>query len=347
MKGEMDRREFLKYSLATGALIAAGDNILESATAQAAAGVTEVDKLTVWVLTDNYYDANRPDVKTTKRYRSMPGKSMHAEHGVSYYVETVVNGKTSACMYDYGLDSAGVLNNIALLGIDVGKVNAFSLSHGHYDHYSSAANILKQNRSRIAAGTPFYVGEEAFAHRYTVRPGAAEPSDLGQLKREDIEAAGVKIVEVKAPTEIVPGAYFTGNIERVTAYEKVAATFTIKRGDKIEHDTFPGEQGLFIKVKGKGLVVLSGCAHAGIVNTVKQAQKAAGTDKIHAIMGGFHLINAKPEIIQSTVADIKAMKPDMIVPAHCTGFETIVAFSKEMPNEFVLNTAGTQYTFRA
>ncbi len=347
MENGVSRREFLKYSAATGMLIAAGDGIIESVLAQASTGVTEVDKLTVWVLTDNYYDANRADVKNTKRYRSMPGKSIHAEHGVSFYVETIVTGKASTCMFDYGLDPVGVMNNIALLGIDVGKVNAFSLSHGHYDHYTSAVSILKQNRSRIPEGTPFYVGEEAFARRYSLRPGAAEPSDLGQLRKEDIEALGLKVVEVKMPHEIVPGAYFTGNIERITAYEKVSAIFTIKRGDKMEHDTFPGEQAIFFNVKGKGLVVLSGCAHAGIVNTVKQAQRVAGTDKIHAIMGGFHLINAKPELIQNTVADIKAMKPELIVPAHCTGFEAVVAFSKEMPNEFVMNTAGTQYTFTA
>lgn len=347
MKEEMDRREFLKYSLVTGALIAAGDGIMESVMAQAATGVTEVDKLTVWVLTDNYYDSNRADVKGTKRYRAMPGKSIHAEHGVSFYAETTVNGKTSTCMYDYGFDPVGVMNNIALLGIDVGRVNAFSLSHGHYDHYTSAVSILKQNQSRIAGGTPFFVGVEAFARRYSLRPGATEPTDLGQLKKEDIEALGLKVVEVKTPVEIAPGAYFTGNIERVTSYEKVPTSFQIKRGEKIEHDTFPGEQAVFFKVKGKGLVVLSGCAHAGIVNTAKQAQKVAGTDKIHAIMGGFHLINAKPEVIQRTVTDIKAMKPDIIVPAHCTGFEAVVAFSKEMPNEFVMNTAGTQYTFAA
>jgi len=347
MNTEVSRREFLKYSLITGALIAAGDGVMENVMAQATAGVTEVDKLTIWVVTDNYYDANRADVKNSKRYRSVPGKSIHAEHGLSYYVETTVSGKTSACMFDYGLDPVGVMNNIALLGIDVGKANAFSLSHGHYDHYTSAVSILRQNQSRIAAGTPFYVGEEAFARRYALRPGATEPTDLGQLRKDEIEALGLKVVEVKAPLEIVPGAYFTGNIERVTAYEKVPTTFQIKRGEKLEHDTFPGEQAVFFKVKGKGLVVLSGCAHAGIVNTVRQAQKSAGTEKVHAILGGFHLINTKPELIQSTVADIKAMKPDMIVPAHCTGFEAIVAFSREMPNEFVMNTAGTQYTFAA
>jgi len=280
----------------------------------------------------------------------LPGKAIHAEHGISFFLETVADGKTSGCMFDYGLNPVGVMNNIALLGLDIGKTNAFSLSHGHYDHYMSAVSILKENRSRIATGTPFYVGEEAFAQRYLKRPGTAgetELVDIGQLRKEDIEALGLKVVEVKTPVEIVPGAYFTGNIERVTPYEQVATTFQIKRGEKIEHDMFPGEQGIFFNVKGKGLVVLSGCAHTGIVNTIKQAQKSAGTDKIHAIMGGFHLINAKPEIIQSTVADIKAMKPDYIVPTHCSGFETIVAFSREMPNEFVLNTAGTQYTFPA
>jgi len=347
MKDGMDRREFLKFSMAAGALLVAGEGTKTGVKAQGTIRVTEVDRVTVWVLTDNYYDALRPDSKITKRYRVVPGKSIHAEHGLAYYVETVVNGKASACMFDYGLDPLGVMNNIALLGLDVGKANAFSLSHGHFDHWMGAVSILKQNQSRIAGGTPFYVGEEAFARRYSLRPGTTEAADIGQLRKEDIEALGLKVVEVKNPLQIIPGAYFTGNIERVTTYEKVPPSLLIKRGEKPEPDDFRGEQALFFNVKGKGLVVLSGCAHAGIVNTVKHAQKIAGTDKIHAVMGGFHLINAKPAVIQNTVADIKAMKPDHVVPTHCTGFEAIVAFSREMPNEFIINTAGTQYTFTA
>jgi len=343
----LNRRDFLKYAAATGILVAAGETLKTGVMAEAAMGVTEVDKLTIWILADNYYDTNEPDSKITKRYRSVAGKSMSAQHGLSYYIETVIGGKTSACMFDFGLDPAGVLGNIALLGLDMGKTNAFSLSHGHYDHYTGAVSILKQNQSRIAAGTPFYVGEEAFARRYTLRSGATEPTDLGQLSKEDIEALGVKVVETKTPTEIVPGAYVTGKIERVTSYEKVPATQQVKRGEKIESDTFQGEQAIFFNVKGKGLVVLSGCAHCGIVNTVKHAQKIAGTDKVHAIMGGFHLIVAKPELIQSTVADIKAMKPDHIVGTHCTGFRAMVALSREMPEAFTINTAGTKYTFGA
>ena len=347
MKEGMDRREFLKFSMATGALLVAGEGIRAGVMAQGTVRVTQVDKLTLWVLTDNYYDVNRAEAKIGKRYRAVPGKSIHAEHGLSFYVETVIDGKTSACMFDYGLDPLGVMNNIALLGLDIGKANAFSLSHGHWDHYTSAVSILKQNQSRIAGRTPFYVGEEAFARRYSLRPGTTEFADLGQLRKEDIEALGLEVVEVKNPLQIIPGAYFSGNIKRVTAYEKPPPTLLVKRGEKPEPDDFRGEQALFFNVKGKGLVVVTSCAHAGIVNTVKQAQKIAGTDKIHAVMGGFHLANAKPEIIQNTVADVKAMKPDYIVPAHCTGFETIVAFSREMPNEFILNTAGTQYTFGA
>ena len=109
--------------MATGMLIAAGERLQSLATAGEAAKTTEVDKLTIWVLTDNYYDTNIVDGKNGKRYRVVPGKSIHAEHGLSYYVETVVDGKTSACMFDYGLDAAGVMNNIALLGIDIGNVD--------------------------------------------------------------------------------------------------------------------------------------------------------------------------------------------------------------------------------
>ena len=331
MNDGMGRREFLKVSMATGAVLVAGGSMKEGVMAQDKGPIAEVDKLTVWVLTDNLYDALRPDSKITKRYRVLPGKSIHAEHGLAYFIETVSNGKTTRCMFDYGLDPAGVMNNVELLGLDLGKASAFSLSHGHFDHWMAVTGILKRNQSKIAAGTPFYVGEEAFARRYSLRPGTDEAMDLGQLKKEDLEALGLKVVEVKEPLQIIPGAYFTGNIERVTPYEKPPPVLLIKRGEKPEPDDFRGEQALFFKVKGKGLVVLSGCAHVGIVNTVKHSQKIAGTDQLHAVLGGFHLINAKQERIEQTVADIKALKPEHIVPTHCTGFEAISTFAREMP----------------
>ncbi|MBI5583924.1 MAG: twin-arginine translocation signal domain-containing protein, partial [Deltaproteobacteria bacterium] len=121
MENEMGRRDFLKFSLAAGALLAVGEATKGKLMAQEAGKIMEVDQLTIWVLTDNYFDTLRPDSKITKRYRVTPGKSIHAEHGLAYFVETVVNGQARACMFDYGLDPIGVMNNIAVLGLDVGK----------------------------------------------------------------------------------------------------------------------------------------------------------------------------------------------------------------------------------
>ncbi len=347
MGHDVSRREFLKYSAAGGALLAAGGPILGRAAGETPPAITSVDKLTVWVLTDNYFDSNRPDAKIAKRFRAGPGRSLHAEHGISFFVEAVVAGKPAACMFDYASDPVGVLNNAGLLGVDPGAASAFALSHGHWDHYLSAVEILKRSSAKIARGTTFYAGEEAFARRYSLRPGQTTPTDLGQLRKDTIEGLGLSVNEVRTRVEIVPGGYLTGNIARVTPYEQVAPTFLVQRGDKLEQDLFPGEQALLFHVRGKGLVVISGCAHAGIVNTVRQAQKAAGIEKVHAIMGGFHLTGAKPEVIQSTVADLKALRPDYVVPAHCSGFETMVALAKEMPTEFVISTAGAQYLFAA
>jgi 7,8-dihydropterin-6-yl-methyl-4-(beta-D-ribofuranosyl)aminobenzene 5'-phosphate synthase len=353
MLKEMNRREFLKTTAATGAALMAGDVLKGGApVAYGSVKIPEVEKLVITVITDNYYDCLRPNYKVAKRYFIIPGTSIHAEHGLAYYIETVVNGKPNAFMFDYGLDFQGVGKNMELLDIDVKRVEALGLSHGHFDHWGNLIAILKYNRAKIRKGIPLYVGEEAFSQRFADLPaGAFDVSgmiDLEQLRRDEIESLSVaKIVEIKDPTLIVPGAYLTGNIERVTEYEKGSPMLLIKRGEKMERDFFTGEQSLVFNVKGKGLVVVSSCAHAGIVNTVKHAQKMAGIEKVHAVIGGFHLSGAKPEVIQRTIADIKAIAPEYIVPMHCTGFEAITAFQREMPGQFIINTAGTRYIFTA
>jgi len=356
MPKEMDRREFLKATAAIGATVMAG-NILKGGESMAYGSqkTQEVEKVVITVITDNYYDCLRwnlfpPDFKMVKRYMIGPGSSIHAEHGLSYHIETYLEGKSHPFMFDYGLDFQGVMRNIELLGIDLTRLEALGLSHGHFDHWGNLIPLLKQNKNKIKKGTPLYVGEEAFNRRYAnLPPGRYDPSgmqDLGELKREEIEALDlVKIIEVKEPTPIVPGAYLTGNIERTTEYEKGSPILLIKRGESKEPDLFLGEQSIVFNVKGKGLVVLSSCAHAGIVNTVKHAQKITGTDKVHAIIGGFHLIGAPEAKIKSTVADIKAINPDYIIPMHCTGWEAITLFEREMPKQFILNTAGSKYIF--
>jgi len=230
-----------------------------------------------------------------------------------------------------------------LLNIDFAELEALTVSHGHWDHYLTLVDLLKAKRTMMRRGIPLYVGEGAFDEKFWRHPDGTIMS-LGQFKREDIEALGfVKIVEIKGPTPIVPGAYLTGKIEMVTEYEKGQPPLLMKRGDQFQQDFFIGEQAVVLNIKGRGLVVVSGCAHRGIVNAVKQAQKITGIEKVHAVMGGFHLMWASPEKIQRTIADIKATSPDYIVPNHCTGFGATMAFANEMPDQFIFSTVGTQF----
>ena len=172
--------------------------------------------------------------------------------------------------------------------------------------------------------------------------------DIGQLKKSEIEQFGVvDIQELKEPREIIPGGYATGPVEMVTDYEKGNPNLLVKRGDRLEQDLFEGELALFFVVKDKGLVILSGCAHIGIINIVKYAVQITGISKIHAIIGGFHLVNAQKSLIDRYIEDIKSFSPEYIVPTHCTGFEAVIRFAREMPEQFILNTAGTSYTFGA
>jgi 7,8-dihydropterin-6-yl-methyl-4-(beta-D-ribofuranosyl)aminobenzene 5'-phosphate synthase len=274
-------------------------------------------------------------------------RGLHAEHGLAYHVETVVNGHSYSFLFDYGTDIHGVNRNMELLGIDFKKLGALGLSHGHWDHYIAMVDTLRSRKGMMREGMPLYVGEETFVERFS-KGADGSIASLGQLTREEVEGLGfVHIREITDPTPLVPGAYLTGRIEKVTDYEKGQPSLLIKRGDRFEQDDFVGEQAVVLNAKGKGLVVLSGCAHRGIVNAAKHAQKMTGVERVHAVVGGFHLTGARAEVIQQTIADIKAMAPEYIVPTHCTGFEAITAFAREMPNQFILNTAGTRYLFTA
>jgi 7,8-dihydropterin-6-yl-methyl-4-(beta-D-ribofuranosyl)aminobenzene 5'-phosphate synthase len=338
MLKEMNRREFLKASAITGSLLISGDFFGDrTRLAYGAVNIPEAERITITIIEDNYYDALRPDSKIAKRYNG----DLYAEHGLACHVETVVDGRSHSLLFDFGRTFPAVSTNIDALKIDFEKLEALALSHGHQDHCGGLLEILKSRRDKISKGIPLYVGEDAFAER-----GAGKRVVHRPPKQEEIEGLGfVKIVEIQDPTPIVPGAYLTGRIEKVTDYEKVDPGRWVKKGDNLEPETFIGEQSVVLNARGKGLVVVTGCGHVGVVNTVKHAQKITGIKKVHAIIGGFHLTGAKEDLIQRTVADIKAMAPDYIVPMHCTGFEATVAFAKEMPDHFILNTVGTRYVF--
>jgi 7,8-dihydropterin-6-yl-methyl-4-(beta-D-ribofuranosyl)aminobenzene 5'-phosphate synthase len=326
MEKGMNRREFLRATATTGMVFLTGNFLQGVSWAQGVVKIPESEKIVISVITDNYADFLRKDYKIAKRpaATSPLADIFHAEHGLAYQIETVVNGESHFCIFDFAVDPQGVIRNMKLLNIDFTKIEALGLSHPHFDHFNAMNEILKTYKDSIRKGIPFYVGEQFFGKSGRI-----------PFKREDIEGLGiVKIVEIKEPTPIIPGAYLPGKIELVTDYET-------------KQEILIGEQAVILNAKGKGLVVLSGCAHRGIVNTVKKAQKMTGIEKVCAVMGGFHLINANPEVIKKSVADIKAINPEYIIPMHCTGYEGISAFADEMPNQFILNTAGTKYIITA
>jgi 7,8-dihydropterin-6-yl-methyl-4-(beta-D-ribofuranosyl)aminobenzene 5'-phosphate synthase len=338
MLKEINRRDFLKVSAVTGASILSSDLLYTDPIVYGAVNLPEAEKITMTIVADNYCETTRPSYKIADRFS---GGNLYAEHGLSCHIETVVDGRSHALLFDFGRTFHAVSRNIDTLKIDFDKLEALALSHGHQDHWGDLVEILKSRRERISKQIPLYVGEEAFAERGQGKRVAHRPP-----KKVDVEGLGVvRIVEIKDPTPIVAGAYLTGRIEKVTDYEKVDPGRWVKRGDNLEPETFIGEQSVVLNLKGKGLVVVTGCGHVGVVNTVKHAQKITGIGKVHAVMGGFHLTGAKAEVIQRTVADIKAMAPDYVVPMHCTGFEAAAALAKEMPDQFILNTVGTKYIF--
>ena len=142
-----------------------------------------MDSLAVTVITDNYYDKLRPDQKIAHRAKIAHGNSMHSEHGLSYHIEASASGRTHAFMFDYGVEGEGIVKNMKLLEIDLGRLEAFALSHGHYDHWGSLIYLLKKYKAQIRRGAPLYVGEEAFARRFARPPAKVDqPGDARERR---------------------------------------------------------------------------------------------------------------------------------------------------------------------
>ena len=159
--------------------------------------------------------------------------------------------------------------------------------------------------------------------------------------------AGVDIIKSEGPYYLAGGSILAlGTVGRQTDFEKGFPFAEAKIGGTWGSDPFRDDQALVLKLKNKGIIVVGGCSHAGIINTVRYAQKVTETEEVHAVLGGFHLTGALFEpIIDRTIAELKRINPTFVIPMHCTGTKAVCRFSGEMPEAFILNVAGTTYTF--
>ncbi len=176
----------------------------------------------------------------------------------------------------------------------------------------------------------------------------AHTTDMPTLNGAVLEEAGAVLQETKgASTTASDLVLVTGEVERVTGFEKGFPWAEAKINDHWVVDPFHDDQGVAVKVKDRGLVVIGGCSHAGIINTVKQAQETTRTDTVYAVLGGFHLTGPLFDpIIGPTIEEMKKIGPKYVVPMHCTGWKAINQFAREMPEQFLLNSVGTTYIFQ-
>jgi 7,8-dihydropterin-6-yl-methyl-4-(beta-D-ribofuranosyl)aminobenzene 5'-phosphate synthase len=226
------------------------------------------------------------------------------------------------------------------LGIKITEVESIVLSHGHMDHHGALKNILKQKAEPI----PLIVHPDVFLKkRFIILPDGKKIS-FSVLQEDTLQEMGSQIIKNKLPSLLATDlALVTGEIERTTDFEKGMLNAYLERAGKTEPDRVLDDQAIVIHLKGKGLVIITGCAHSGIINTIQFAQKLTEISSIHAIIGGFHLSGPKFEpIIPRTLAELKAIHPAIICPMHCTGWKATMEIARGMPQQFVLSSVGTK-----
>lgn len=303
-----------------------------------------VNRVEILSIMDNSIDVLMGNTSVAKRHRRKSdghkGPQLRAEHGVSMLVTTYSNSEKDSFLFDTGVTVDGVLHNMDVLEVKGNELHAVVLSHGHTDHTRGLMGFIKRyGRPRV----PIVLHPDAYLLRKNIQPDGHESEHIPPSKR-DLEAEDVQIIEERGPTLLIGGrALVTGQIPRTTPFEKGTPTQVALIDGQWQPDPWiHDDQAIVMNVKDKGLVVLTGCGHAGVVNTLKCAREMTGVNQIHAVIGGFHLTGPVFEpIIQPTVQALREFNPSVIVPQHCTGWKATHLIAREFPNAFTPNSVGT------
>jgi 7,8-dihydropterin-6-yl-methyl-4-(beta-D-ribofuranosyl)aminobenzene 5'-phosphate synthase len=317
--------------------------------------IREVDNVEIVSLVDNTVDflstLDRKEVKSVRVWvREKKGEKWMkehfippiAEHGFSNLIRVFYEGKVHNVLFDTGASPVVILANVGGMGLDLSEIEVIVLSHGHYDHFGGLPAVLR----RINRALPIIVHEDMFKTRGTASPDGTIRESPAFPTEEQVKPA--RYVKTKSPYLLFDDTVLvTGEVSRVTEFEKGVPQQRALIDGKWQPDPWVwDDRAIVVNVKRKGLVIISGCAHAGIINTTLYAQQITGITDVYAVTGGFHLAGREYEpTIAKTVEKLKMMDPKIVAPSHCTGWRGICAIAKAMPQAFVWNSVGNLYRF--
>jgi 7,8-dihydropterin-6-yl-methyl-4-(beta-D-ribofuranosyl)aminobenzene 5'-phosphate synthase len=317
-----------------------------------------VDALTITTLVDNVTDSLLPDEGPAQRPAMTGGPRMparfieggesddalRAEHGFAALVTVSKDGRETRVLFDAGRTPDGLVHNMRRLGIDPTDIDIIVLSHGHWDHTTGMDGLVG---ALGRPSMPVLIHPEFWSRRRVVLPGR-DPVELPSTSKSALEGAGFEIVEERQPSFLLGGSLLvTGEVDRTSDFERGFPGHEAHR----ERDWQPDplildDQALVAHVRGRGLVVLTGCGHSGIVNIARYARKLTGEERLHALVGGFHLSGPAFEpIIEPTCAALAELSADYLVPTHCTGWRATHAIAGHFPDAFIQNCVGTRFEF--